>query len=220
MRLTQCYKHLLAFIGIFTYGSFIFAHNVPYSNLDGLPLCIDSRSVQVLLDSRIVDHDYHKDLIHSRLRATLVSTFKTYQIPFKIKEFCTDNSSFIYTFLSTNYIPQDNPEPSLVYTASLQVGLGPVELPTNPKFFLENNRFELYSAERLFLSELTDSFYILLPEINEEMIGKLADSWWEDFLEKQNARRSLRLRLIFLSLGFTGLILIGGWALLLRRNNI
>ena len=218
MRLIQCYKYLLVFIGTFTYSSFIFAHNVPYSNLEGLSLCLDSRSVQVLLDNKLLDYSDQKDLIHNRLLDALLSSLKTYEIPFKIKESCKGDSSFIYTFLSTNYIPQDTPEPSLVYTASLQVGLGPVTLPTNPKFFLENSRFDLYSAERLFISELPDTFYTLLPKINEEMIGKLADSWWEDFLEKQSARRSLRLRLIFLSLGFTSLILIGAWTLLLQRK--
>ena len=218
MRLIQCYKYLLVFIGTFTYSSFIFAHSVPYSNLEGLSLCFDSRSVQVLLDNSLLDYADHKDLIHNRLQDTLLSRLTTYQIPFKIKESCKGDSSFIYTFLSTSYIPQDNPEPSLVYTASLQVGLGPVTLPTNPKFFLKNSRFDLYSAQRLFISELPESFYNRLPEINEEMIKKLVDSWWEDYLVIKDSKRSLFPRLIFFSLSFTSLILISGWVVLLRRK--
>ena len=147
------------------------AHGVSYNDLGNLTLCIDSSTVQVVLESNDAGFNAHyAALIAERLRQALPQTLNKYSVPFTEKPSCEGEAGFVYTLFYVHWQYPAAEDPSFIYAAALQVGEAPATFTAKPEFVLPNERFDAYTAARLFESDLDEPFDQVLPADNEQMM--------------------------------------------------
>ncbi len=193
------------------------AHGVSYNDLGHLTLCLDSSTVQVVLESDDSSFDAHyAALIAERLRLALPQTLSKYSVPFTEKPSCEGEVGFVYTLFYLHWQDSVGEDPSFVYAAALQVGEAPAVFTAEPGFELPNERFDAYTAALLFESDLDAPFDQVLPADNEQMMVELAAAWWDDRSYQQDLRRARQrdwlVRLSTVSgLLTAGIVLVGSY---------
>jgi hypothetical protein len=196
------------------------AHIIVFSDLQGLPLCIEPRTVQVAIvneaDKPLSTQPYQ---VKGALEETLKTTLRRYNIPYSNPDDCGEAETFVYVLYYVD-IQEDNGDPYVVFSSLIQVGEMPEEVTASFMTNLPNGLHENYTAVMYYLDELGDDPIVTLQGTTQEMIEELANSWWEDYLFVQELRQRERLRRIrYASLGLT--ILVSGGVIatfMLRRR--
>jgi hypothetical protein len=160
----------------------VFAHNVTYSALQDIKLCVDKDSVQVTVNvqGEKSNEDY-KQQIQQRLETSLRNTLRNHQVPFDEKKSCSGSKGFIVSIFATTWSDKDSPEPYYVLLASTQVGeKPPQDVALTPDIVLGNNVFDGFVSSLLLESDFDRPFEEFFPESNEDGYKDLALAWWED----------------------------------------
>ena len=200
------------------------AHGVSYNDLGHLTLCLDASTVQVVLESNDAGFNAHyAALIAERLRQALPRTLNKYRVPFTEKPSCVGEAGFVYTLFYVHWQYPAAADPSFIYAAALQVGEAPGKFEAKPEFVLRDERFDAYTAARLFESDLDEPFDQVLPADNEQMMEELAAAWWDDRSYQQDLRRARQqdwlVRLSIVSgLLTAGIVLVGSYFFRRRRQ--
>lgn len=185
------------------------AHIIVFSDLQGLPLCIEPRTVQVaILGGADEALSTQQVQVKAALEDTLRTTLRRYNIPFSNPDDCGEAETFVYVLYYVD-IQEDNGDPYAVFSSLIQVGEMPEEVTASFMTNLPNGLHENYTAIMYYLDELGDDPIVTLQKTTQEMIEELANSWWEDYLFVQELRQRERLRRMqYASLGLT--ILVSG----------
>lgn len=202
--------------------SSVSAHIIVYSDLQGLPLCVEPRTVQVaIFDAADAPLRAEAASVKAALEQTLKTTLRRYDIPFASRDDCSGEAAFVYVLYYADKQPEEDDDPWIIFSSLIQVGEVPDEVTASFMTNLPNGLHENYTAVMYYLDELGDDPIRTLQATTEEMIEELANSWWEDYLFVQELRQQARLQqLQYASFGLTLLISIGGiLVLVLRRRN-
>lgn len=201
------------------------AHGVSYNDLGTLTLCLDPATVQVTIESAdpVLD-TLHTGVVAERLRESLRATLTEYRVPFAEKASCAGEAGFVYSLFYVHWTYQAGEEPTFVFAAALQVGEAPASFQAAPELVLPNQRFDAYTANLLFESDMDAPVHRVLPLDNEQMMLELATAWWDDHGYQQEVKRAsqraLLISLSWLSGGVTLVVLLVGLFLLRRRKRL
>lgn len=202
----------------FHYLGVTLAHVIVFSDLQGLPLCIEPRSVQVaIFDAADAPLASEAARTQTALKQALTHTLRRYNIPFVEREDCRGHNAFVYVLYYAD--KQADDEPWVLFSSMIQVGEVPDQLAPSFLTTLPNGLHENYTAMTYYLDELGDDPIASLQRTTEAMIIELANAWWEDYLFERELRQRQRLRRLQLaSLTLTALILSLGLIALRRRR--
>jgi hypothetical protein len=155
-------------------------HGVSYAELQGVKLCLEGRSVQVLVDVPGMADDTVQ-AVRGRLETSLYRTLTNYQVPFTRKERCGVKDSFILTAFYISWF-DDGTGDAYTLTVATSVGQAPSEpnVSLNPNLLLNNTIFYLYSSGFLGPSDLGKSIDDNLLSTNDDSFKDLSLAWWED----------------------------------------
>jgi hypothetical protein len=79
-------------------SSLVLAHGVNFSQLQGVKLCIDPRSVLVVTQLEdATQNNPQGQAVQTRLYTSLRSTLVNYQVPFVEKKLCSSKDGFVYS---------------------------------------------------------------------------------------------------------------------------
>jgi hypothetical protein len=158
------------------------AHTISFNELNGVTLCIETRSVQVSIHKpdQTSDQEY-LELTTKHLQESLPATLKLFNIPFQEKASCQNDPGFIYVLYYTNWGKDTNAVPYFVYAASVQVGGMPSEVTPDFELALPDLKFENYYSALLFEDELPKPLHENMVLTNDEMIEELAIAWLENY---------------------------------------
>jgi hypothetical protein len=198
-------------------STLVLAHNVTYSELAGIKLCVDKDSVQVTVAVQgDKSNDEYKQQIQERLEQSMRETLKNYQVPFDEKQSCSGSKGFILSIFATTWSDKDSPEPYYVLLASTQVGEKP---PTNTllsaDIVLGNNVFDGFVSSLLLESDFSKPFEDFFPESNEDGYKDLALAWWED---NPNGLGQIAFLPQRIGAGIVAFILLGALVMMLFRQ--
>lgn len=207
----------MVFILLFAGLNFSLAHNVNYSALPGIRLCVDKDSVQVTVNVQENSQAY-KDQIQRRLETSLRTTLKNYQVPFEQKPSCRNSKGFILSILAITWSNQESPEPYYVFLASTQVGeKPPKDAPLTADIVLGNNVFDGFVSNLLLESDFSEPFEDLFPQSNEDGYKDLALAWWED---NPNGLGQIAFLPQRIGAGIVAFILLGALMFMLKQRRI
>ncbi len=193
------------------------AHNVTYSALEGIKLCVDKDSVQVTVNvpGEKSNQDYTQQ-IKQRLKTSLRQTLKNYQVPFDEKSSCNKSKGFVLSIFATTWSDKDTQEPYYVLLASTQVGeKPPKETALTADIVLGNNVFDGFVSSLLLESDFSEPFEQVFPESNEDGYKDLAIAWWED---NPNGLQQIAFLPQRIGAGVVAFILLGGLIFMLFRQ--
>lgn len=198
-------------------STLVLAHNVTYSALQGIKLCVDKDSVQVTVNVQgEKSNEAYKQHIQNRLEKSLRDMLRNHQVPFEEKNSCRRSKGFILSILATTWSDQDSPEPYYVLLASTQVGEKPPrDTPLTADIVLGNNVFDGFVSSLLLESDFSQPFEDFFPESNEDGYKDLALAWWED---NPNGLGQIAFLPQRIGAGIVAFILLGALVVMLVRQ--
>ena len=123
--------------------SFIsFAHEIRFNELKGNTLCLDQDSIQVSINetSKSLDAGQLRT-VETELKRLLPSVLNRYEVPFKEKENCRPNDTYVYLLYSSSWGEDTNGLPYLVQTNIIQVGRKNTPVIASPEYLV--NKLEV-----------------------------------------------------------------------------
>jgi hypothetical protein len=166
-------------------SSLVLAHGVNFSQLQGVRLCIDPRSVLVYM--RLQDeaqNTVQSQQVQARLYQSLRSTLLNYQVPFVEKKLCTSKDGFVYSAFYAAYAEMGDGQESVYAVRALtQTGEAPARDDTRAlaaDTILPNMTFDSQLTSIVSVEEMTTYFDDLIKATNEDTFRDLATSWWEN----------------------------------------
>jgi hypothetical protein len=166
-------------------SSLVLAHGVNFSQLQGVRLCIDPRSVLVYM--RLQDEAQNtaqSQQVQGRLYQSLRSTLVNYQVPFVEKKLCTSKDGFVYSAFYAAYAEMGEGQESVYAVRALtQTGEAPARDDARAlaaDTILPNMTFDSQLTSIVSVEEMTTYFDDLIKATNEDTFRDLATSWWEN----------------------------------------
>jgi hypothetical protein len=184
------------------------AHGVIFGDLRGARLCVEPESVRV----RLVGAPTSEEASAARLSRFLARTLESARVPHTRQEACGDG--FTAVSLAATWLEPEASDPLYIYSASVQVGPRPAQLPGDPELLLPDGRFYHLDSSLFLESDLDQPFEEAVLSYAEGMIADLAGQWWADELAR---RREVNARLLGLGAAALALTLAGLWRLRTRR---
>lgn len=162
----------LLLLSLFTIGQ---AHSGIHHLLNGVELCLDSRSVEVsvnadLFPAALLDNSE----LSRRLEQHIITTLEDYEIPFRQQASCSGNG-----FLRSAFRAGPTEEKSYTFEAMTQVGPAELVMQTGQSAAPSESLYHAYERVVLLEPEVTQP-ELFLPLGNQQMIRDLAVHWWED----------------------------------------
>lgn len=166
-------------------SSFVLAHGVNFSQLQGVRLCIDPRSVLVYMSLQDeAQSAAQTQQVQARLYASLRSTLVNYQVPFVEKKRCTSKDGFVFSAFFAAFADMgDGQEPVYAVRALTQTGEAPARDDTRAlaaDTILPNMTFDSQLTSIVSEADMTTNFDDLIRATNEDTFRDLATSWWEN----------------------------------------
>ena len=177
-------KRLLVTV-LFLAFSLVLAHGVNFSQLQGVKLCIDPRSVLVVMQLEdATQNTPQSQAVQTRLYTSLRSTLVNYQVPFVEKKLCTSKDGFVFSAFYLAFADMGDGQESVYAVRALtQTGEAPAQNDTSAlaaDTILPNMTFDSQLTSIVSKEEVTTAFDDLVKATNEDTFRDLATSWWEN----------------------------------------
>jgi hypothetical protein len=177
MRFFACFVLLTA--------GLVLAHGVNFSQLQGVKLCIDTRSVLVVMQLEDASQNIPQShAVQMRLYTSLRSTRLNYQVPFVEKKLCTSKDGFVFSAFYLAFADMGDGQESVYAVRALtQTGEAPARNDTRAlaaDTTLPNMTFDSQLTSLVSQEEVTTAFDGPIQATNEDTFRDLATSWWEN----------------------------------------
>ena len=201
---------VLLLISLLVSSSLVSAHGESnaYHRLQGLELCMDSRSVSVAIDlGNFGESSVNIEELVGRLEPTLKSyistTLSTSLVPLKEAKTCSDTTLLqsLFDIRPSGYAG----DATLIVSALTHVGQ---DVSTQEVSTEETSLYYSFESSLEFLEDfpITEDFKVA---INKAMILELVQNWWEDNPEAQATKKPKPIPQI-LGISLSLIILIAG----------
>lgn len=201
-----------------------FAHEIRFNELKGNALCLDQDSIQVSIKETTKSLDAGQlNTVERELKRILPAVLNRFEVPFKEKESCRPNDTYIYLLYSSSWGEDTNGLPYLVQANIIQVGRKKTPVIASPEYLVNKLEFENYYSAFLFEDEITPPLHEGMLQISQEMTEELSVAWWDAYTLIQENRQAWQQNylpyVVVASIAVTVFIIVLGFFIRQKRRN-